>query len=99
MPGTASPVTSGLWSAGSEPHLTKQGGAADLGQLAQLRNLRALKVPGSYQLSTRGLKGLSMLTGLTCLDLAGVLISAPRGLASILDTFPALACLGLQGCR
>ena len=72
---------------------------ADLGQLAVLRNLRALKLPGSHQLSTRGLKSLSMLTGLTCLDLAGVLISAPRGLASLLDTFPHLANLGLQGCR
>ena len=73
--------------------------AADLGQLAQLRSLRALKVPGSHQLSTRGLKSLAVLTSITCLDLAGVLISAPRGLASILDTFPLLASLGLQGCR
>ena len=32
-------------------------------------------------------------------NLAGVLISAPRGLASILDAFPLLAKLGLQGCR
>ena len=67
--------------------------------MGQLRGLRALKVPGSHQLSTRGLKSLAMLTGITCLDLAGVLISAPRGLASILDTFPLLASLGLQGCR
>ena len=73
--------------------------AADLPPLAQLTGLRALALPNSPDITSGGLQQLSALVQLTSLDLSGALISAPRGLITVLSSFPQLRRLRLAGCK
>ena len=71
---------------------------ADITGLAQLTRLKRLAMVGAPQLTAPGIVQLSALTALTELNMSRAFISAPDGLACLLNAFPGLLSVSLAGC-